>query len=67
MVRHGLPEDHWVKSSYSPDNGGNCVETQPTPDGLVAVGDSKDRSLGAHTFGREQWRTFVTAVQDGSL
>ncbi|MFD8944910.1 DUF397 domain-containing protein [Streptomyces californicus] len=56
-----------MKSSYSGDNGGSCVETQPTADGLVAVGDSKDRTLGAHTFGRDHWRAFVTAVQDGSL
>ncbi|MFE9457664.1 DUF397 domain-containing protein [Streptomyces californicus] len=56
-----------MKSSYSGDNGGSCVETQPTADGLVAVGDSKDRTLGAHTFGRDQWRAFVAAVQSGSL
>ncbi|MFE8977080.1 MULTISPECIES: DUF397 domain-containing protein [Streptomyces] len=56
-----------MKSSYSGDNGGTCVETQPTPDGLVAVGDSKDRTLGAHTFAPAQWQAFVTAVRDGSL
>ncbi|MBK3544224.1 DUF397 domain-containing protein [Streptomyces sp. MBT60] len=67
MARCGLPDSAWVKSSYSGDNGGSCIETQPTPDGLIAVGDSKDRSLGAHTFGREHWRTFVAAVRDGSL
>ncbi|WP_404829873.1 DUF397 domain-containing protein [Streptomyces arboris] len=52
---------------YSGDNGGSCVETQPTPDGLVAVGDSKDRTLGAHTFAPGEWQAFVTAVRDGSL
>ncbi|MFC8726737.1 DUF397 domain-containing protein [Streptomyces bacillaris] len=67
MVRYGLPDDAWVKSSYSPDNGGNCIETQPTPDGRIAVGDSKDRILGAHTFAPTQWQAFVTAVRDGSL
>ncbi|MGQ4451482.1 DUF397 domain-containing protein [Streptomyces griseus] len=67
MARHGLPDGAWAKSSYSMDNGGTCVETQRTSDGLLAVGDSKDRSLGAHTFGPEQWQAFVTAVQDGSL
>ncbi|MFD3411354.1 DUF397 domain-containing protein [Streptomyces cyaneofuscatus] len=56
-----------MKSSYSPDNGGNCVETQPTPDGLVAVGDSKDRTLGARTVAPVPWQAFVTAVRDGSL
>ncbi|WP_347568145.1 DUF397 domain-containing protein [Streptomyces sp. TRM75563] len=56
-----------MKSSYSGDNGGTCVETQRTSDGLLAVGDSKDRALGAHTFGPEQWQAFVAAVRDGSL
>ncbi|MFJ9979981.1 DUF397 domain-containing protein [Streptomyces cyaneofuscatus] len=67
MVRYGLPVSAWVKSSYSGDNGGTCVETQPTPDGLVAIGDSKDRTLGAHIFAPTPWQTFVTAVRDGSL
>ncbi|MFD5991121.1 DUF397 domain-containing protein [Streptomyces bacillaris] len=56
-----------MKSSYSGDNGGTCVETQSTPDGRIAVGDSKDRVLGAHTFAPTQWQAFVTAVRDGSL
>ncbi|MGW4218360.1 DUF397 domain-containing protein [Streptomyces bacillaris] len=56
-----------MKSSYSADNGGNCIETQATPDGRIAVGDSKDRVLGAHTFAPAPWQAFVTAVQDGSL
>jgi hypothetical protein len=67
MMRHNLPEDAWQKSSYSTDNGGQCVETQTTADGLVAVGDSKDRTLGAHTFSRAQWQTFVRAVRDDAL
>ncbi|MFF9566922.1 DUF397 domain-containing protein [Streptomyces sp. NPDC014685] len=65
MARHGLPEDAWTKSSYSADNGGSCVETQMTPDALVAVGDSKDRGRGAHVFGPAPWRAFVAAVRDG--
>ncbi|MET8345187.1 DUF397 domain-containing protein [Streptomyces microflavus] len=67
MARYGLPGSAWVKSSYSGDNGGTCIETQSTPDGLVAVSDSKDRTLGAHTFAPAEWQTFVTAVRDGSL
>ncbi|RNG26222.1 DUF397 domain-containing protein [Streptomyces botrytidirepellens] len=67
MMRHNLPEDAWKKSSYSGDNGGTCVETQMTADDLVAVGDSKDRALGAHTFGPAQWQEFVTAVRNGAL
>ncbi|GAB2769339.1 DUF397 domain-containing protein [Streptomyces daliensis] len=67
MMRHDLPRDKWQKSSYSPDNGGQCVEKQVTADGLVAVGDSKHRDLGAHTFSPAQWQAFVAAVRDDDL
>ncbi|MFI5768691.1 DUF397 domain-containing protein [Streptomyces sp. NPDC051658] len=67
MARHGLPENAWTKSSYSGDNGGSCVETQVTPEDLVAVGDSKDRCLGAQVFGPASWQVFVAAVRDGVI
>ncbi|MET8683594.1 DUF397 domain-containing protein [Streptomyces sp. NPDC004732] len=67
MMRHNLPEDEWQRSSFSGDNGGTCVEKQATEDGLVAVGDSTRRELGAHTFRPGQWLTFVTAVVDGTV
>lgn len=64
MMRHDLPEDLWQKSSYSSDTGGNCVETQVTPDGLVAVGDSKDRSQGTFTFEPRVRKAFVNSACD---
>lgn len=67
MMRHDLPEDSWHKSSYSSDTGGNCIETQLAPQGLVAVRDSKDPALGAHTFTATEWQHFVTAVRDGGF
>ncbi|AXG77092.1 DUF397 domain-containing protein [Streptomyces paludis] len=67
MTRHTLPSDAWRKSSYSPDNGGACVEKQVTADGLVAIGDSKDRALGAHTFDPAPWQTFVEAIRSDVL
>ncbi|MFI6289389.1 DUF397 domain-containing protein [Streptomyces sp. NPDC051018] len=39
-----LPRTAWVKSSYSGDGGGNCVEWAPShaqAHGLVPVRDSK--------------------------
>lgn len=63
MMRHDLPEDLWQKSTYSSDTGGNCVETQLTPDGLVAVGDSKDRAQGAFAFQPDAWEAFINAVK----
>ncbi|MEU3432855.1 DUF397 domain-containing protein [Streptomyces sp. NPDC006863] len=44
----------------------NCIEHAVLVSGRHAVRDTKDRALGAHTFGPEQWRAFVAAVQDGS-
>lgn len=61
------PESAWRKSSYSPDNGGNCVEAQPTHDHRIAVGDSKCRTLGAHTFAPAPWHAFITAVRHNTL
>ncbi|WP_342211047.1 MULTISPECIES: DUF397 domain-containing protein [unclassified Streptomyces] len=56
-----------MKSSYSGDNGGTCVERQMTADGAVAVGDSKNRALGAHAFAPSVWQEFVSAVAEGDL
>ncbi|MFD6803546.1 DUF397 domain-containing protein [Streptomyces cyaneofuscatus] len=56
----------WHKSTYSGSNN-NCVEHAALPSGRHAVRDTKDRTLGAHTFAPVPWQTFVTAVRDGSL
>lgn len=56
----------WHKSTYSGSNNG-CIEHAALPSGRHAVRDSKDRTLGAHTFASAPWQAFVTAVRDGSL
>lgn len=66
-MRHNLPEQRWRKSSYSADNGGQCVEVQLTGDGLQAVGDSKARERGAFVFSAAGWNGFVAAVRRGDL
>ncbi|MFE9659773.1 DUF397 domain-containing protein [Streptomyces sp. NPDC005955] len=61
---------HWVKSSYSGQNGGSCVEWAPahaTATDTVPVRDSKNLSgpilhLPAHAF-----TAFVTGVKDGEF
>ncbi|MGW8848498.1 DUF397 domain-containing protein [Streptomyces xiamenensis] len=58
-MRHGLPIVRWRKSSYSGTGSGSCLETQLTDDGLVAVGDSKDRSRGAFVFSGAAWSVFL--------
>jgi hypothetical protein len=67
MMLHDLPDGSWHKSSYSSDTGGNCVETQLTPEGRVAVRDSKAPALGAHTFAPTEWQHFVNAVRNGEF
>ncbi|MEV0845496.1 DUF397 domain-containing protein [Streptomyces sp. NPDC049954] len=64
MIRHNLPAHAWIKSSYSDDAEGQCVEIQPTADSHIAIGDSKNRPLGAHLFTPAAWQTFVSDVRD---
>ncbi|MDX3379421.1 DUF397 domain-containing protein [Streptomyces sp. ME02-6991-2A] len=56
----------WHKSTYSGSNN-DCVEHAALPSGRHAVRDTKDRTLGAHTFAPAPWQAFVTAVRDDSL
>ncbi|MFJ1590929.1 DUF397 domain-containing protein [Kitasatospora albolonga] len=62
----GLECARWHKSTYSGSNN-NCVEHAVLASGRHAVRDTKDRTLGAHTFASTSWQTFVTAVRDGAL
>ena len=48
----------WFKSSYSSGNGA-CVECAHTPDGGIAVRDSKHPSTVALSFSREAWHEFL--------
>ncbi|WP_411572841.1 DUF397 domain-containing protein [Streptomyces acidiscabies] len=66
-MRHNLPTDRWVKSSYSADTNGQCVESQLVDSAQVAVGDSKDRSRGAFVFPTGSWTSFVGAVKQDEL
>jgi hypothetical protein len=61
-MRHDLPADQWRKSSYSNGGTGSCLEIQATDDGLLAVGDSKDRSQGAFAFPSTAWTAFVHLI-----
>ncbi|MFF2377206.1 DUF397 domain-containing protein [Streptomyces xiamenensis] len=62
-MRHDLPSSRWRKSSYSSGDTGACLETQITHDGLIAVGDSKDRSRGAFVFPAAAWSVFLRHVK----
>lgn len=62
-----LKHAQWRKSSYSGDNGGNCVEVAELPGGVRAVRDSKDQAGPALVFTAGQWREFVSASRAGDF
>ncbi|WBB64597.1 DUF397 domain-containing protein [Streptomyces sp. WMMC500] len=52
----------WRKSSYSGDNGGDCIEVATTPT-TVPVRDSKDPNGPHLAFTPTAWAAFVAAVK----
>ncbi|MFB7476241.1 DUF397 domain-containing protein [Kitasatospora sp. NPDC056184] len=52
----------WFKSSYSGDEGGECVEVADATS-TVLVRDSKDKSGPHLTFSPEAWQSFVEFAQ----
>ncbi|MFF8917432.1 DUF397 domain-containing protein [Streptomyces sp. NPDC015032] len=65
----------WWKSSYSGQNGGDCIECAvPSPSGasrdarsVIHVRDSKNKQ-GAHlTLPTEAWSSFVYAASNGEF
>lgn len=64
-----LSRAEWVKSSYSGNGGGNCVEWAPAylNAGVVPVRDSKDPAGPALAFPLGGWGEFISAVKYGEL
>ncbi|AKH83611.1 toxin-antitoxin system toxin subunit [Streptomyces sp. CNQ-509] len=60
-----LSRAEWVKSSFSGNGGGSCVEWAPAyvTSGVVPVRDSKDPHGPALTFEPSAWMSFITAVR----
>jgi len=52
----------WRKSTYSGNNGGQCVEVANTAH-LIAVRDSKDQEGARLAFGRKAWEAFATGLK----
>jgi len=58
----GLTPSDWRKSSYSGNQGGNCVEIADTPS-RVHVRDTQNRPLGHLTFSASDWSALLSSVR----
>ena len=52
----------WRKSTYSGNNGGNCVEAAAA-DRTIAIRDSKDPHGPVLAFDPKHWQQFTEQVQ----
>lgn len=57
----------WRKSSYSGNNGGDCVEVAGNLRVVVAMRDSKDPEGPVLAFSPGEWRAFVGGLKAGEL
>ena len=62
MSRHDLSATTWIKSSYSGENGGNCLEVAPEFASVVPVRDSKNPDGPVLLVQRSAWAAFVASV-----
>ena len=58
-------ESIWRKSTYSGDNGGECVEVAAA--GAVLVRDTTDRTGPVLTFTAEAWRAFTATIKSAGV
>jgi Domain of unknown function (DUF397) len=54
-------ESAWRKSSYSGDNGGECVEVATA--GAVLVRDTTDRNGSVLAFTGDAWQAFTETIR----
>ncbi|MFF4797153.1 DUF397 domain-containing protein [Streptomyces sp. NPDC001351] len=52
-------ESNWRKSSYSSDQGGDCVEVAESPRATIAIRDSKNPAGPVLTLRPDAFRRFV--------
>jgi hypothetical protein len=67
MTNYNLDAVTWRKSSYSDNNGGDCIEIALGIPGVVPVRDSKDSSGPALVFDADAWSAFVVGVKVGDF
>ncbi|WP_327717670.1 DUF397 domain-containing protein [Streptomyces sp. NBC_00490] len=52
----------WFKSSYSTEQGGNCLEVATSPR-TIHIRDSKHTTGPALTVGRDTWTAFLALAR----
>ncbi|MEV0532758.1 DUF397 domain-containing protein [Kitasatospora sp. NPDC050463] len=62
----GISVSSWFRSSYSGENGGNCIEVAHVESG-IAVRDSKDKEGPCLRFTAEAWRGLIDSVKPGDI
>ncbi|MFF5772901.1 DUF397 domain-containing protein [Streptomyces californicus] len=60
--RRNLTAAAWRSSSYSNEEGGNCVQVADGFPGVVPVRDSKNPHGPALTLTADAWAAFITGV-----
>ncbi|MEV6164163.1 DUF397 domain-containing protein [Streptomyces sp. NPDC052052] len=65
MTTHAPAGAHWFRSSYSNDQGGQCVEGARLDAHRMAVRDSKDPEQGVCVFPAAAWLAFVDEIKTG--
>ncbi|GAA2615010.1 DUF397 domain-containing protein [Streptomyces axinellae] len=63
MAMVDLTGARWRASSYSNQEGGDCVEVADGFPGVVPVRDSKDPSRAQLLFSAASWEAFVDVVK----
>ncbi|MCS0605229.1 DUF397 domain-containing protein [Streptomyces sp. LP11] len=58
-----LSDAHWFRSSYSNEDGGNCVEAAHNIPGLVPVRDSKVPGGPALLLPATVWSPFISSLK----
>lgn len=62
----GIDGSSWFKSSYSGENGGDCVEVARLEAG-IAVRDSKDKDGPSLQFTAGAWQGLIDSVKLGDI
>ncbi|MFF4078318.1 DUF397 domain-containing protein [Streptomyces sp. NPDC001777] len=65
MTTHVPTSAHWFRSSYSNNQGGQCVEGARLGGAQMAVRDSKAPELGVCVFPAAAWHAFVDGIRGG--